>query len=114
MSVVIIVASAEFDRECSATISQPRQAHVVIAAVEQSPLQWLANDEGDARARAEASATDHEAAPTDTSSVDVKPDLPEQLVRDALTEHGPRPHHRRVREGDDARWLKKAGSPRSR
>jgi len=50
----VVVASSEVDR---ATLDEHVDAdvelHVVIPAVEQSRLQWLTNDEGTARERAQ-------------------------------------------------------------
>ena len=107
MSVVVVVASAELDRDVLREhVSADDELHIVVPAVEQSPLQWLANDEDDARAQAEGvgNAID-EAAPTDASSIDVKPDLPEQLVRDAIAQHDPDRILVVLREGEDASWL---------
>ncbi len=54
MARIVVVASAELDRDALASILEPDDdLHVVVAAVEQSRLQWLANDEGDARRYAE-------------------------------------------------------------
>ena len=107
MSVVVVVASAEIDRDVLGDhVSAEDELHIVVPAVEQSPLQWLTNDEGDARAQAEGvGSAIEEAAPTDASSIDVKPDLPEQLVRDAIAEHKPDRIVVVLREGEDASWL---------
>ena len=107
MSVVVVVASAEIERDVLGDhVGAEDELHIVVPAVEQSPLQWLTNDEGDARAQAEGvGSAIEEAAPTDASSIDVKPDLPEQLVRDAIAEHNPDRIVVVLREGEDASWL---------
>ena len=47
MARIVVVASSELDRDALASILEPDdELHVVVAAVEQSRLQWLANDEG--------------------------------------------------------------------
>jgi hypothetical protein len=46
----VVFASSEVDR---ATLDEHVELHVVIPAVEQSRLQWLTNDEGTARERAQ-------------------------------------------------------------
>ncbi len=54
MARIVVVASSEMDRDALASVLEPDdELHVVVAAVEQSRLQWLANDEGDARRQAE-------------------------------------------------------------
>ena len=54
MARIVVVASSEMDRDALESVLEPDdELHVVVAAVEQSWLQWLANDEGDARKQAE-------------------------------------------------------------
>lgn len=107
MARVVVVASAEIDREALEDVLAPDdELHIVVPAVEQSRLQWLANDEGDARAEAEQVGEQiGRTAPTDPSSVEVRPDTPSQLVLDAIAEHDPDRIIVALREGDDASWL---------
>ena len=107
MSRVVVVASSDLDRNVLSDVVAPDDdLRIVVAAIEQSRLQWLANDEGDARAAAERAAERiGEKAPTDPTSVDVKPDPPSQLVRDAIAEHRPDRVVIVLREGEDASWL---------
>jgi chemotaxis response regulator CheB len=107
MARIVVVASSEVARETLADHIEPDdELHVVVPAVEQSRLQWLANDEGDARRRA-AEVGDHVArdAPTDSSSVEVKTDPPGQAVRDAIAEHHPDLILLVLRAGEEATWL---------
>jgi hypothetical protein len=104
---VIVVASSEVDRSALAeVVGDGDELIVVVPAMEQSRLAWLTNDEDDARGRAEevGEAIDS-AAPVDVSTVEVKPDMPAQLVRDAIAEHDPDRVVVALRVGDDATWL---------
>jgi hypothetical protein len=107
MASVVVVASAEVDRETLADHVEPGdELHVVVPAVEQSRLQWLTNDESDARARAGQVGDEIVAeAPTAEGSVDVKRDPPTQAVLDAIAEHDPDRILVVLRTGDDATWL---------
>ena len=107
MARIVVVASSELDRDALASILEPDdELHVVVAAVEQSRLQWLANDEGDARRQAEqVGRTIGTDAPAEPSSIEVKPDAPSQLVLDAVREFQPDRVVVAVREGEDATWL---------
>lgn len=107
MARVVVVASSEVDRRAlESVLSSGDELHVVVPAVEQSRLQWLANDDGDARAEAErVGEAIGDAAPADTSSVEVKPDTASQLVLDAIAEHNPDRIIVAVREGENATWL---------
>jgi nucleotide-binding universal stress UspA family protein len=107
MARVVVVASSEIDRSELEEVVGPEDELVVVApAVEQSFLQWLANDEGDARERArEVAETVDAEAPTDAERVQVKADDPVQLVRDAVAEHNPDRIVLAVREGEDATWI---------
>jgi len=104
---VVVVASSEPDRAALAEHLAPDdELHIVVPAVEQSRLQWLANDEGDARAQAEEVGHAVErAAPGEAASVDVKPDVPHQLVLDAIAEHQPDRVIVALREGEESTWL---------
>jgi hypothetical protein len=104
---VVVVASSEFDRsELQEVVGPDDELVVVVPAVEQSFLQWLTNDEGEARARArEVGDTVDDEAPTDAERVQVKPDQPHQLVQDAVAEHDPDRIVLALREGEDATWL---------
>lgn len=107
MSRIVVVSSAPLEPGVlDAVIDPTDELHVVVPAVEQSRLQWLANDEAEARAAAEQTGDRIvDAAPTDRSSVDVKPDRPAQLVLDAIREHAPDRVVVALREGEDASWL---------
>src|SRR5262249_47307890 len=91
MARVVVIASSEVSRESLEAFVDPEdELHVVVPAVEQSRLQWLANDEDEARSEAENVGREiGDAAPTDPSTVTVKRDDPAQLVQDAIAEHGP-------------------------
>jgi hypothetical protein len=82
--------------------------------VEQSRLDWLANDEGEARGQARAvGETIAEEAPTDPETVEVKPDSASQAVLDAIAEHHPDRVVAVLRKGEDATWLEDGdGIPR--
>jgi hypothetical protein len=107
MARVVVIASAEIDREALDTVLEPGdELHVLVPAVEQSRLDWLANDEGDARAQGERVGEQiGRDAPTELASLEVKPDSPSQLVKDAIAEHRPDRIVFAVREGDEASWL---------
>lgn len=107
MSRVVVVASSEVDRETLAEHVEPDdELHVVVPAVEQSRLQWLTNDESDARARADEVGGEIVAeAPSSGGTVDVKRDPPAQAVLDAIAEHDPDRILVVLRTGDDATWL---------
>jgi hypothetical protein len=107
MAVVVVVASSEVDRETLAEHVDPDdRLHVVVPAVEQSRLQWLTNDEDDARGRAhEVGREVVDEAPVQDATVDVKRDVPTQAVADAIAEHDPDRVLVVLRTGDDASWL---------
>ncbi len=107
MGSVVVVASTEIDPELLAEHVHPGdELHVVVPAVEQSRLQWLANDEDRARQRAEEIGQTIEAsAPASGSSVEVKPEIPSQAVLDAIAEHDPDRILVVLRENEDASWL---------
>lgn len=110
MARVVVVSSAEIERSALAgEVSADDELFVVVPAVEQSRLQWLANDEDEARqeARAVGEAV-AQAAPADVSDVDVKPDPPRQVVRDAIAEHRPDRVVVALRDGEEATWLEEA------
>jgi hypothetical protein len=107
MATIVVVASSEVDPATLAEYLEPDdELHVVIPAVEQSRLQWLTNDEGAARDRAQEVGEEivHE-APVPDASVDVKRDVPSQAVLDAIAEHDPDRIVVVLRTGDDATWL---------
>jgi hypothetical protein len=104
---VVVVSSSEIARDALAhVVGADDELFVVVPAVEQSRLQWLANDEGDARneARAVGQAV-ADAAPANASEIEVKPDPPHQVVRDAIAEHRPDRVLVALREGEEATWL---------
>jgi hypothetical protein len=107
MARVVVVSSSEIGREALAgAVSADDELFVVVPAVEQSRLQWLANDEDAARAEARAvGEAVADAAPADAAAVDVKPDSPRQVVADAIAEHRPDRVVVALREGEEATWL---------
>jgi hypothetical protein len=107
MATVVVVASSEVDRSVLAEHVDPEdELHVVIPAVEQSRLQWLASDEDAARERArEVGDEIVREAPVAEASVDVKGDVPSQAVLDAIAEHDPDRILLVLRTGEDATWL---------
>jgi hypothetical protein len=107
MARVVVVATSPVTRgELAQHVGPDDELAVVAPAVEQSRLQWLTNDEDEARDRAQAvgdSVADR--APTDADSVEVKPDPPSQAVSDAIAEHDPDRVLVVVRHGEHATWL---------
>jgi hypothetical protein len=111
MARVVVVSSSQLDKQALwGVVSSDDELHVVVPVVKQSRLQWLTNDEDKARAEAqavgEAVAKD---APADASDVDVKPDPPQQVVRDAIAEHQPDRVVVALRDGEEASWLEEGG-----
>ena len=79
---------------------------VVVPAVEQSRLEWLTNDEDDAREHAARVGQEIEAAaPGDATATEVKADHPGQLVLDAVARHSPDRVVLALRRGEEATWL---------
>lgn len=109
MKRVVVVASSEVPQELlDQVVGSDDELHVVVPAVEQSRLQWLANDEDGARAEAQGIGDEiGRAAAAEPSSVSVKQDDPTQLVVDAIAEHQPDVVVLALREGEDATWLEK-------
>jgi hypothetical protein len=107
VSRVVVIATSKVDRDALDAVLEPDdELHVVIPAVEQSRLQWLASDEDEARADAEEIGEQIERdAPGDAATVDVKPDAPSQVLRDAIAEHAPDRIVVAVRDGESASWL---------
>jgi hypothetical protein len=107
MARVVVVASSDVATDVlEAYVAPDDELHVVVPAVEQSRLQWLANDEDGARARAEAVGEEiGRTAPTVPVETAARPDAPSQVVRDAIAEHGPDRVLLVVRGGEDATWL---------
>jgi hypothetical protein len=107
MARVAVVATSSVSREELGEHRAPEdELVVVVPAVEQSRLNWLTNDEGDARRRAEEVGESIALrAPGDTTTVDVKPDPPSQVVLDAIAEHRPDRLLLVVRRDEDATWL---------
>ena len=111
MARVVVVSSSQLDKQALwGVVSSDDELHVVVPVVKQSRLQWLTNDEDKARAEAqavgEAVAKD---APPDALDVDVKPDPPQQVVRDAIAEHQPDRVVVALRDGEEASWLEEGG-----
>jgi len=107
MDKVVVVATSPVARgELAQHVDSHDELVVVAPAVEQTRLQWLANDEGEARDRAQAVGDSVAArAPADAEMVDVTPDPPSQAVSDAIAEHGPDRILVVVRRGEHASWL---------
>lgn len=107
MARVVVVASHEVDsRTLERYVRRTDELHVVVPAVEQSRLEWLANDDAEARERAEeAGNAIADQAPTPRAPVDVRSEGPSQAVLDAIVEHAPDRILVVVREGEDATWL---------
>lgn len=107
MARVVVIASAEIDREALETVLEPDdELHVLVSAVEQSRLAWLTSAEDKARTQAERVGEQiGRDAPAKLASLEVKPDAPSQLVRDAIAEHHPERIVLALREGDEATWL---------
>ena len=107
MARVVVVSSMEIAPEALGDhVNADDELFVVVPAVEQSRLQWLANDESAARETAqqigETIASD---APATATDVEVKPDVPSQVVLDTIAEHHPDRIIVVLREGEDATWL---------
>jgi len=104
---VVVVASAEVSREALREVVAPEdELFVVVPAVEQSRLDWLANDEDEARERAARVAEDIASeAPADATSTEVRPDHPGQLVLDAVARHNPDRVVLALRRDEEASWL---------
>jgi hypothetical protein len=107
MARVILVTSSKIEPDTLAEVISPDDdLHIVVTAVDQSRLQWLANDEGEARKDAlVVGESIGEAAPAEPESIDVKPDAPHQVLLDAIAEHQPDRIVVALREGEDASWL---------
>jgi hypothetical protein len=107
MARVIVVSTSEVDRSVLEEVLEPEdELIVVVPAVEQSKLEWLANDEGAARRRArEVGEAVAARAPAEASRIEVTPDVPHQVVLDAIGEHDPDRVVVALRRGEDASWL---------
>lgn len=107
MARVVVVASSELPRAAlSDVVSPDDELRIVVAAVEQSRLQWLTNDEDGARDEASAvGEAIRRIAPVEATSIEVRSELPRQLVLDAIAEHDPAKVVVALREGEDATWL---------
>jgi len=107
MARIVVVSTTELPEGALAAHVDPSDdLIVVVPAVEQSRLQWLANDEGDARelARDVAESISHDAS-APTSAIEVTPDVPSQAVLDAIAEHEPDRVIVALRAGESATWL---------
>jgi hypothetical protein len=104
---IVVVSSSQIERDTlSDVVSADDELHIVVPAVEQSRLQWLANDEDPAReAGLAVGESIGRAAPAEPSSVDVKPDSPSQVLLDAIAEHAPDRVVVALRNGEEASWL---------
>lgn len=104
---VVVISTTEVDPGVLAEHIEPGDdVVVVVPAVEQSRLDWLTNDEGDARDRAaDVGETISDEAPAPSARIEVKPDPPSQAVLDAVAEHAPDRILVALRDGEDASWL---------
>jgi hypothetical protein len=107
MARVVVVCTTEVDAGAlQAHVDETDELIVVAPAVEQSRLQWLANDESEARERAlQVGETVAGEAPAAASGVEVTREVPSQAVRDAIAEHAPDRVLVALRDGEDASWL---------
>jgi hypothetical protein len=111
MARIVVVASSQLERHVLAeVVSADDELYVVVPAVEQSRLQWLANDDDAARSEArEVGASIGRAAPTRPSGVEVTPDAPDQAVLDAIAQYKPDRIVVALREDEEATWLEQGG-----
>lgn len=107
MARVVVVSTAEVERNSlEDLVEESDELIVVVPAVEQSRLQWLANDEDEARRKAhEVGEAVADEAPAAATSVEVTPEVPRQAVLDAIGEHDPDRVVVALRAGEDATWL---------
>lgn len=104
---VVVITSSYVDRDALADhVGPDDELHVVVPAVRQSRLQWIANDEDEARAEAgDVGRSVGRAAPADPASIDVKPDHPRQVILDAIAEHRPDRIVVALQDGQEGSWL---------
>jgi hypothetical protein len=107
MSRVVVISTTEIGDGVLAEHVEPSdELIVVVPAVEQSRLEWLANDEGSARERAaDVAGTISDNAPASAAATEVTRDVPSQAVLDAIAEHAPDRIVVALREGEEASWL---------
>lgn len=112
MARLVVIATSPVPRGALAEhVSAEDEVVVVAPAVEQSRLEWLTNDDGHARADAEALGESIAAsAPATARQVQVNTDPPSQAARDAVAEHSPDRVLVVLRTGDDATWLEEPES----
>ena len=109
---LLVVTTAELDhgalekRVREHTRGEAAELKVVVPATDVSPLQWLANDEDDARAEAGAVARDTaEAASGEVVETEVGDSDPVQAIEDGLRTFPADEVLFVTRAGDDASWL---------
>jgi hypothetical protein len=107
VSRIVVVSTTEVQPGALDEVVDPGDELIVVApAVEQSRLDWLANDEDEARRRArEVGEAISEEAPTAAAAIEVNPETPRQAVLDAIGEHRPDRVIVVLRDGDDASWM---------
>jgi hypothetical protein len=104
--IVVVSTSAVDGGSLEQLVEPDDELIVVVPAVEQSRLQWLANDEDEARRRArEVGESVASEAPGTASTIEVTPEVPRQAVVDAIAEHRPDRVVVALREGEEATWL---------
>jgi hypothetical protein len=104
---VVVVSSSEIDvGVLDAHVGEDDELIVVVPAVRQSRLDWLTNDERDARRSAQQIGERIAAkAPPSEASIEVNRDPPSQAVLDAIAEYYPDRILMALRRGEDASWL---------
>ncbi len=107
MARIVVITTVELpEHALDGHVDSGDELIVVAPAVEQSRLQWLTNDEDDARARADAlAASTADSAPAGEVAIEVTPEVPSQAVLDAIREHDPDRVVVALRTGDDATWM---------
>jgi hypothetical protein len=107
MARVVVISTTEIEDGVLAEHVEPSdELIVVVPAVEQSRLEWLANDEGSAREHAaDVAGTIADNAPASAAATEVTRDVPSQAVLDAIAEHAPDRIVVALRDGEDASWL---------
>lgn len=107
MARVVVVSTVTVGSTTLAPhVDESDELVVVVPAVEQSRLDWLANDDADAQRRArKVGDTVADRAPPPAAEVAVSLDVPRQAVLDAIAEHEPDRLIVVLRDGEDATWL---------
>lgn len=105
MRTVLVTTAKLTAAELETLVTADDDVVVVAPAVEQSRLQWLTNEEDDARDQALEIARKNATLVDGRSQRTPGAESPLQAVIDAVREHRPERVVVVVREGDDASWL---------